>query len=52
MAFLFLGLWGDRKLGFAMPWCTLAGTVVGGTAAFYLLYKEVFVKGKNGDDRK
>ncbi|MBI1850471.1 MAG: AtpZ/AtpI family protein [Planctomycetes bacterium] len=42
-AFLGLGYWLDAKWK-TSPYLILAGTLIGGTAAFYTLYREVFGK--------
>ena len=47
-AFLGLGIWLDAKWK-TSPYLTLAGTLLGGSAAFYTLYREVIGKTK---DRK
>ena len=52
MLFLVIGMWVDRETETEVPWFTLLGTLVGGAAAFYVLYREVFLRGKDDDKRK
>jgi hypothetical protein len=52
MVFVGAGMWVDGKLATEVPWFTIVGTGVGGSAAFYILYREVFSRGKDDDERK
>ncbi len=45
--FLGLGYWLDSKWE-TSPYLTLAGTLVGAVAAFYILYREVFGRATKG----
>ncbi len=40
-AFLWLGIWLDRKLGTKVPWFTMAGAVVGMAAGFISFFRKV-----------
>jgi F0F1-type ATP synthase assembly protein I len=45
-AFLGLGYWLDRRWN-TSPYLILAGTLLGGTAAFYTLYREIYGRTKD-----
>lgn len=51
VAFLLAGQWADRKLG-TSPAFLLAGVFIGGTAAFYSLYRRVTKAQKADDERR
>ena len=36
-----LGVWADRKLGFKVPWLTLAGAVLGMTGGMISFFRQV-----------
>jgi F0F1-type ATP synthase assembly protein I len=51
VAFLFLGQWVDRKLG-SSPVFLLAGVFIGGSAAFYSMYRRLAAAQKADDERR
>ena len=51
VAFLLIGQWADRKLG-TSPAFLLAGVFIGGTAAFYSLYRRITKAQKADDERR
>ena len=51
VAFLFLGQWVDRKLG-SSPAFLLAGVFIGGSAAFYSMYRRLAAAQKADDERR
>lgn len=51
VAFLFLGQWVDRKFG-SSPFFLLIGVFVGGSAAFYSMYRRLSSAQKADDERR
>ena len=49
--FVLLGQWADRKLGSA-PVFLLAGVFIGGSAAFYSMYRRLSAAQKADDERR
>ncbi len=49
--FVLLGQWADRKLGSA-PVFLLAGVFIGGSAAFYSMYRRLTAAQKADDERR
>ena len=49
--FVLLGQWADRKLGTA-PIFLLAGVFIGGTGAFYSMYRRLTAAQKADDERR
>lgn len=51
VAFLLAGQWADRKFG-TSPAFLLAGVFIGGSAAFYSLYRRITKAQKADDERR
>ena len=51
LLFLFLGRWMDGRLG-TDPWLTVAGVVVGATAGFYAMYRQLVLAPKEQKERE
>ena len=51
VVFLLLGQWADRKLG-TSPTFLLIGVFIGGSAAFYSLYRRITKAQKADDERR
>ncbi len=49
LGLVFAGVYCDRRFS-SDPWFTLAGTALGGIAAFYSLYKSIYGVGRRNDD--
>jgi F0F1-type ATP synthase assembly protein I len=47
VAFMFLGIWLDRRLG-TSPWFVLVCVFVGAGAGFYSIYRRLMSPGKSG----
>ena len=47
VAFMFLGIWLDKKLG-SSPWFVLVCVFVGAGAGFYALYRKLVGAGRKG----
>ena len=51
LLFLFAGRWLDERLGTG-PWLLLLGTMVGGAAGFYYLYRQLTSAQRGRDKEK
>jgi ATP synthase protein I len=47
VAFMFLGIWLDKRLG-TSPWLVLVCVFVGAGAGFYSIYRKLMSSGKSG----